>query len=77
MRVVSLRSSSSSSSLGEFWFSPSWAAAENEKARLAEAAQEGANQNSPKADDEEEGLSDTTRLAFGELQFGRDYDIKY
>ena len=52
------------------------AAAENEKARLAETAQEGENQNSPKDDDEEEDLSDTTRIDFGELQFGRDYEIK-
>ena len=52
------------------------AAAENEKARQAEAAQEGENQNSPKDDDEEEDLSDTTRIDFGELQFGRDYEIK-
>ena len=52
------------------------AAAENEKARLAETAQEGENQNSPKHDDEEEDLSDTTRIDFGELQFGRDYEIK-
>ena len=51
------------------------AAAENEKARLAEAAQEGESQNPPK-DDEEEDLGDTTRIDFGELQFGRDYEIK-
>ena len=51
------------------------AAAENEKARQAEAAQEGENQNPPK-DDEDEDLGDTTRIDFGELQFGRDYEIK-
>ena len=51
------------------------AAAENEKARQAEAAQEGESQNPPK-DDEEEDLGDTTRIDFGELQFGRDYEIK-
>ena len=51
------------------------AAAENEKARQAEAAQEDESQNSPK-DDEEEDLGDTTRIDFGELQFGRDYEIK-
>ena len=51
------------------------AAAENEKARQAEAAQEGESQNPPK-DDEDEDLGDTTRIDFGELQFGRDYEIK-
>ena len=51
------------------------AAAENEKARQAEAAQESESQNPPK-DDEEEDLGDTTRIDFGELQFGRDYEIK-
>ena len=51
------------------------AAAENEKARQAEAAQEDESQNPPK-DDEEEDLGDTTRIDFGELQFGRDYEIK-
>ena len=51
------------------------AAAENEKARQAEAAQEGESQNPPK-DAEEEDLGDTTRIDFGELQFGRDYEIK-
>ena len=51
------------------------AAAENEKARQAEAAQEGESQNPPK-DDEGEDLGDTTRIDFGELQFGRDYEIK-
>ena len=51
------------------------AAAENEKARQAEAAQESESQNPPK-DDEDDDLSDTTRIDFGELQFGRDYEIK-
>ena len=51
------------------------ATAENLKARQAEAAQEGESQNPPK-DDEEEDLGDTTRIDFGELQFGRDYEIK-
>ena len=51
------------------------AAAENEKARQAEAAQESESQNPPK-DDEEEDLGATTRIDFGELQFGRDYEIK-
>ena len=50
------------------------AAAENEKARQSESAQEGESQNPPK--DDEEDLSDTTRIDFGELQFGRDYEIK-
>ena len=50
------------------------AAAENEKARQAESAQEDESQNPPK--DDEEDLSDTTRIDFGELQFGRDYEIK-
>ena len=40
-----------------------------------EAAQEDESQNPPK-DDEEEDLGDTTRIDFGELQFGRDYEIK-
>ena len=51
------------------------AAAENEKARQAEAAQESESQNPPK-DDEDDALSATTRIDFGELQFGRDYEIK-
>ena len=51
------------------------AAAENEKARQAEAAQESESQNPPK-DDEDDDLGDTTRIDFGELQFGRDYEIK-
>ena len=51
------------------------AAAENEKARQAEPAQEGESQ-SPQKDGEEEDLGDTTRIDFGELQFGRDYEIK-
>ena len=40
-----------------------------------ETTQEGESQNPPK-DDEEEDLGDTTRIDFGELQFGRDYEIK-
>ena len=51
------------------------AAAENEKARQAEPAQEGESQP-PQKDGEEEDLGDTTRIDFGELQFGRDYEIK-
>ena len=51
------------------------AAAENEKARQAEPVQEGESQ-SPQKDGEEEDLGDTTRIDFGELQFGRDYEIK-
>ena len=44
-------------------------------ARQAEAAQEGESQP-PQKDGEEEDLGDTTRIDFGELQFGRDYEIK-
>lgn len=51
------------------------AAAENEKARQAEPVQEGESQ-SPQKDGEEDDLGDTTRIDFGELQFGRDYEIK-
>ena len=51
------------------------AAAENEKSRQAEPAQEGESQP-PQKDGEEEDLGDTTRIDFGELQFGRDYEIK-
>ena len=51
------------------------AAAENEKARQTEPVQEGESQ-SPQKDGEEEDLGDTTRIDFGELQFGRDYEIK-
>ena len=51
------------------------AAAENEKARQTEPVQEDESQ-SPQKDGEEEDLGDTTRIDFGELQFGRDYEIK-
>ena len=51
------------------------AAAENGKARQTEPVQEGESQ-SPQKDGEEEDLGDTTRIDFGELQFGRDYEIK-
>lgn len=55
------------------------AAAENEKAR---SAQENAPENpsgsedSHEEDDDEDDLDRTTRIDFGELQFGRDYEIK-
>ena len=51
------------------------AAAENEKSRQAEPVQEDESQP-PQKDGEEEDLGDTTRIDFGELQFGRDYEIK-
>ena len=54
------------------------AAAENEKAR---SAQENAPENPSGAEDsheedDEDDLDRTTRIDFGELQFGRDYEIK-
>ena len=54
------------------------AAAEHEKARQAEAAQDSEHQDAPAEEEagEEDDLSDTTRIDFGELQFGRDYEIK-
>ena len=50
------------------------ATAENERARQME-------ENPPEAsahrdDEEDDDLEDTTRIDFGELQFGRDYEIK-
>lgn len=55
------------------------AAAENEKARLAEERQADEPPQAPAPQPEEDDpddLAKTTRIDFGELQFGRDYEIK-
>ena len=52
------------------------AAAEQEKARQAEAGQPEDQKRPEKQDaDEDDDLEKTTRIDFGELQFGRDYEI--
>ena len=55
------------------------AAAENEKVRQAEEsapAQEDTSGSAQEEDGEDDDLEKTTRIDFGELQFGRDYEIK-
>ena len=55
------------------------AAAENEKNRQAGENESGADQETGEdapLQAEEENLEKTTRIDFGELQFGRDYEIK-
>ena len=55
------------------------AAAENEKVRQAEESapvQEDASGSAQEEDGEDDDLEKTTRIDFGELQFGRDYEIK-